>query len=190
MDRLDEAARAIVDLFEQRNVPYALMGGFAVRIHALPRPTYDVDFTIGVRRSDLAPLYEDVERLGFTIPSVYLSGWVDQVGGLPLVKFKFFAQGKSIDIDIFLAETRFQESVLQRRERHGQDGWEAWFASAEDLVLLKLIADRPRDRIDIADILFIQGRLDEAYLRKWARELNIEDRLDRALADGGKSSRG
>ncbi len=45
MQGLDEAARAFIKLFEQLGVPYVLMGGLAVRIYALPRPTFDVDFT-------------------------------------------------------------------------------------------------------------------------------------------------
>ena len=53
----------------------------------------------------------------------------------------------------------------------------------EDLILLKLIADRPRDHIDVADILFIQGELDESYMRHWAAELEISDRLAKALGN-------
>jgi len=50
------------------------------------------------------------------------------------------------------------------------------------LILLKLIADRPRDWIDIADVLFVQGSIDETYLEHWANRLGVRDRLQRALA--------
>ena len=60
--------------------------------------------------------------------------------------------------------------------------WAGWFVTAEDLILLKLLADRPKDRIDIADTLFIQGRVDESYLRHWATTLGVVPQLDAALA--------
>jgi hypothetical protein len=49
------------------------------------------------------------------------------------------------------------------------------------LVLLKLIANRPRDHGDVADILFTQGELDRTYLRHWATELGVLDKLEVAM---------
>ena len=49
MQTLDEAARDFIALFERMGIPYAVMGGMAVRIYALPRPTFDVDFTVAYR---------------------------------------------------------------------------------------------------------------------------------------------
>jgi hypothetical protein len=48
---------------------------------------------------------------------------------------------------------------------------------------LKLLARRPRDLGDIADILFTQGQLDEIHLRHWANELGILPDLERVLAE-------
>ncbi len=61
------------------------------------------------------------------------------------------------------------------------EGWEGWFVTAEDLILLKLLANRPKDRVDVADILFVQVTLDEAYLRRWAATLGIAVELEDAL---------
>lgn len=33
----------VVDLCDSLKIEYAIMGGMAVRIHGIPRPTYDVD---------------------------------------------------------------------------------------------------------------------------------------------------
>jgi hypothetical protein len=41
MKTLDDAAREFIELFERLAIPYALMGGLAVRTYALPRPTFD-----------------------------------------------------------------------------------------------------------------------------------------------------
>ena len=105
--------------------------------------------------------------------------------GLPVVKFQWFLKDRTIDIDVFLAETPFQLQILERRQRHGAEGWEAWFVTAEDLILLKLLADRQKDRADIADILFIQSGLDESYMKNWAEKLAITDALRAALERSG-----
>jgi len=61
------------------------------------------------------------------------------------------------------------------------EGNQAWVVTPEDLVLLKLIAGRPRDLGDIQDILMAQGQLDAKDLSHWAERLGVSDRLDEAL---------
>jgi len=183
VSNLEQMLRRMIDCFERLGLPYVVMGGLAVRIHALPRPTYDVDFTLSIPRSDLYKLFDAVQDMGLTVPSQYLSGWVDEVADMPLVKFRtFLADGKGIDVDVFLAETDFQTNVMNNRLSVDLDGKPIWVVKPEDLLLLKLLASRPRDLIDVADLIFIQGQLNEPYLHDWANKLNINDRLEKALA--------
>jgi predicted nucleotidyltransferase len=181
MKGLDEVARELVQLFEAEGIPYALMGGLAIRIHAIPRPTYDVDFTIALSRAALPRLYQQVQELGYTIPAAQLTGWVETVRGLPVVKLQLWIGDRAIDVDVFLAETPYQEHLLTRRRRYRADGFEAWFVSPEDLILLKLLAGRPKDKVDVGDVLFIQGQLDESYLRHWGSQLGISTALEESL---------
>ena len=63
------------------------------------------------------------------------------------------------------------------------DEMHVWLVSPEDLILLKLIASRPRDFVDIDDVLFVQGSLDEEYLAThWAERLDVLAELEEALA--------
>jgi hypothetical protein len=55
--------------------------------------------------------------------------------------------------------------------------------TAEDLILFKLLAGRPRDLLDIEDVFFMQGQLDEAYMRRWAGPLGVADQLERMLGE-------
>jgi hypothetical protein len=55
---------------------------------------------------------------------------------------------------------------------------EVWLVSPEDLILLKLLANRPRDIADIGDVFFMQGQLDVTYMKKWAQRLGVADRLE------------
>lgn len=45
MSDLTRALKDFTDLFDRLGTPYAVMGGIAVRVYGIPRPTYDVDFT-------------------------------------------------------------------------------------------------------------------------------------------------
>jgi len=180
MKGIDEAARDFIGLFERLEITYAVMGGLAVRAHALPRPTFDVDFTIAISREALPALYQATEVLGYVVSEAQTKGRVDQVQGLAVVKFQWYVGERAVDV--FLAETPFQVQMLQRARRE-QVGLQALIVSPEDLILLKLIAGRPKDRVDIADILFIQGTLDHNYLRQWAPRLGVAAELEAALAE-------
>src|SRR5438128_786927 len=46
MTDLAKALRDFVRLFEQMETPYAVMGGIAVRVYGIPRPTHDIDLGV------------------------------------------------------------------------------------------------------------------------------------------------
>ncbi len=178
----------MVGVCEEGDFTYAVMGGLAVRVHGIPRPTYDVDFQLTVDEEQLSRFVALVEQRDYTISEQYVAGWRDRVGGMPLIKLKtYMADGHSIDVDIFISETSFQFSTMKRRVRLEFEGQSMWFVSAEDLILLKLLANRPRDIGDITDILFMQGELDEAYMQKWSRPLGVEAQLTKVLEESRQS---
>ena len=71
---------------------------------------------------------------------------------------------------------------MRRRRSHDLDGQRIWFVSPEDLILLKVVAARPRDLGDIEDVLLAQSTIDEAYMRRWAKELGVAEKLEEVLA--------
>ena len=187
-EELNEPFRDFIGIFERLRISYALIGGLAVGVHGIPRPTHDLDFTIAIERERLPAFFEAVVELGYDVPHEFTTGWVDQVAGMPLVKARQWVAGKTIDVDVFLAESRFQKSLLQRRGRAEVEGISAWIASPEDLILLKLLANRPRDIGDIQDILMVQGQLDDAYLNQWGDELGVSALWSEVLAHFNRSS--
>jgi hypothetical protein len=181
MIEIARALRDFVAVFDDLETPYVVMGGMAVRFYGIPRATYDVDFTVAIERGRLPELYRRIRELGYSVPEPYDAGWVDSVAGMPLVKARLYLEGRGIDVDLFLAESRFQRQLLLHRRQEQLDDAPIWLVSPEDLILLKLLAGRPRDHADIGDILFTQGKLDEVYLRLWAKELGVITKLEQAL---------
>jgi hypothetical protein len=51
------------------------------------------------------------------------------------------------------------------------------------------MAARPRDIADVIDVLFMQGQLDATYMRHWAKELGVEQALEKALQETAKAER-
>jgi hypothetical protein len=184
MKSLSDVLRDIVEVCQQHQLDYAVMGGLAVRVHGIPRPTYDVDITVAATGPELNLLLNGLESRGYTVPEPYRQGWVDRVAEMPVVKVRCqLESGFGIDVDLFLAESEFQQRLLSRAQTAESESGPIKIVSPEDLILLKLIANRPRDLGDIQDILFVQGSLDQTYLQTWAKRLNISDRLHSVLAD-------
>jgi hypothetical protein len=186
MSKIVDALREVIGLFEEHGLTYAVMGGLAVRAHAIPRPTWDIDFTLAIDRDQLVTLYDAFEDLGYSVDDAYRAGWVDTVAGMPLVKAKLFIGGETLPIDIFLAETPFQQTALSRRVRAIIFDLETWAISPEDMVLFKLTASRYRDLGDAMDILVMQGQLDVAYMRTWAARLGTDAKLEELLEQSGQ----
>jgi hypothetical protein len=183
MKNVTETLHTLVELLDQLSVEYAVMGGFAVRAHGVPRPTYDIDVAIVVDREQLKALFDHLRECDFEIPEIYQTGWIDRVKELPLLKLKRYIRDKSLDVDLFLVESEFLAEVMRRRLRLDADGHVMWVVSPEDLILFKLLAGRARDWGDVADVLFIQSSLDETYMRRWAHDLGVGEQLEIALEE-------
>lgn len=183
MNPLLEATRDFIAVLEALDAHYAIMGNLALCAHAIPQPTYDADFSVALTRDELPRMFAAAEAAGFETPQTYAGGWINTVGGLSVIKLQRRVAGNVIDLDLFLAESPFAREALERRQFLAAEGLEAYFVSPEDLILFKLLAFRLKDRVDIGDILFVQGTLDEIYLREWAERLHISAELETALSE-------
>jgi hypothetical protein len=168
----------VLDVLDRLGIPYMIMGGFAVRIWGIPRPTDDADLAIGVDDDALRNLLQVLSREGFLVPEEHEKGWVDSVGDLKKVKASQFEGTSLWDVNLFLVCGRFLEAALSRRLSVRFDGREAWFVAPEDLILLKLIAHRSKDQLDVEEILTVTSNLDMHHLRTWAAKLKVLDRLE------------
>ena len=77
-------------------------------------------------------------------------------------------------VDFIIPTVPYQELVLDRAINH--------IITAEDVIVLKLIAWRSRDRDDVASILAAGHDLDTEYIEHWATEWEVLDRWREAIA--------
>jgi hypothetical protein len=75
---------------------------------------------------------------------------------------------RGVRVDVYLPTRDFHESVRQRRQRQQLCGRDAWFLSAEDLAVFKMILFRAKDLADVEALLVIRGReFTRSYSRDW-----------------------
>ena len=161
-----------------------IMGGFAVRTWGVPRPTYDADVAVAVDPERLRQLLRALEKEGFEVPEEHKKGWVDSIGGIEKVKVTRFEGTSLWEVDLFVVRGAFLESALSRRRTVRFGSREVWFVAPEDLILLKLLANRRKDQADVEEILKISRGLDLGYLRAWAGKLRIAQLLEGFLSPG------
>jgi hypothetical protein len=175
----------VLSCLASRNVPYMIMGGFAVRALGIPRPTYDADLTLDLPDAALQDLFQALEAERFVVPEEFREGFQDTLLGMRKVKVQKFLDRHVWDVDLFLVTTPYQRAAFDRRRLLRFLGQDRWTISPEDLILHKLLAHRRKDLVDVEEILKIQGGLDLAYLRDWAARLGISDRLSVMLREAG-----
>ncbi|MHB8246259.1 MAG: DUF6036 family nucleotidyltransferase [Acidimicrobiales bacterium] len=163
-DHPERWAERLKDLFARHGAQVVVIGGLAaLHYRAEPRHTVDADFVI----DRLRDLDEALRVEGFTV-NVFTED-----DGSP-----YLMNGTSPDgmhLDVYVAQTEFEHEVLARRTVDG-------YASVEDLIVYKLIAWRPQDRDDIAQIIVNCPVLDTERVALWAARWEVTERWSEAAA--------
>jgi hypothetical protein len=176
---LEEATAAM----ERHSVSYALIGGIAASFRSQPRFTKDIDFLVEVPQVVLPRLLDDLQPRGFEFDTVAtIAEWTQH----HMVTLSY--QGIRIDwlkplIPAYrhIIERATDETWLSRRIR---------VASAEGLILLKLLAYRTQDQVDIENLVAAKSDdLDVDWIRnEWQHLASVDDpRMRRLLELIGQS---
>ncbi|RLC96846.1 MAG: hypothetical protein DRI77_08015 [Chloroflexi bacterium] len=171
----------VVDVLEQLDVPYMVVGGFAAIFYGEPRLTLDVDIVVDMKGRHIAPFVR-----AFPIPDYYVSekGIRDSLQRRYPFNVIQPTTGAKVDL-VPLLHDPFTRAAFQRRQRLEYDefGRSATFITPEDIVLAKLIAFREtgsdRHIRDVRGVLTAQwGELDLEAIRRGARTAEMLDRLE------------
>ncbi|MFQ5678771.1 MAG: nucleotidyl transferase AbiEii/AbiGii toxin family protein [Gemmatimonadota bacterium] len=149
-----------------RQLGFMLIGGQAVLLHGRPRLTEDIDLTLAVGPEDLARVLEACRNLDLQPLPADVESFVRETFVLPAAE-----PVTGIRIDFIFSTIPYERAAIARAVRVRLRGVEVPFATAEDLLLHKLFAGRPRDLEDAATIVRRQReKLDWQYLERWVGE--------------------
>src|SRR3989338_6236816 len=88
------------------------------------------------------------------------------------------------EADIMLAETDYQDWVVQRAKLIPMFAMTVPICSPEDLIILKLIANRRQDLLDIENVLKNPvNQLDQKYLQEWLKYWDLTNRFQKEFSE-------
>ncbi len=164
------------------DMTYYLTGSMASNYWGIPRTTHDLDFVIQLPASAVSKIVS-----AFT-PDFYIEEAAVRAAYQPPHQFNAIDTRSALKVDFWLPKPEpFDREMLRRRVHVTLFGELAWIATAEDVILHKLVWNRisPSDRQlgDAAGVMAVQaGALDKNYLKHWARELKLTGELEKLLS--------
>ena len=146
---------SITEIFADLGLDWTLIGALAAnRYRATPRFTTDLD-----TMATFAPeLVDRLEAAGYEVTVV-----ADP--GEPPHLIRCYRGAEAVDILVPVVE--YQREALRRADDH--------VLTAEDVIIHKLLAGRPRDLDDIRSILEAGVDLDHRYLEHWIAEWDVAE---------------
>lgn len=148
-----------------------LIGGQAVLLHGRPRLTEHIDVSLGVDPSRLPTLQAVCAelRLEPLLPLPDVERFVRETFVLPVREPE-----TGLRVDFVFSTTPYERAAIGRAVHVSLGGVSVPFATAEDLLIHKLFAGRPRDWDDAVGVVRRKGeQLDWGYLERWTREFAV-----------------
>lgn len=158
MKGLVEVAAELQTFFEARKWPFCFIGGLTVQVWGEPRLTLDIDVTIlagfGDEMAFIEPLMNN------------FSSRIDDAEGFALERRVLLIESADgIGIDVSLGAFDFEAEMISRSVLHEfLPNISLRICTAEDLIVSKTFADRPKDWIDVESVVIRQTKLDWNYV--------------------------
>lgn len=175
------ALKKVVGFLEKENIDFCLFGGLAMQAYKRIRATKDIDLMVVAAPGNTLEFIGKMQEAGFIFDK---KRGVIKINGFELLRFIYTDSETDFDIfvDIVTAATEFQRQILSRKAKIDFFGTKINIARLEDIILLKLLADRPIDILD-AQVLLEENRrdIDTAYLKNWAKRLGLQKGLEGIL---------
>ncbi|OGO34406.1 MAG: hypothetical protein A2W35_09480 [Chloroflexi bacterium RBG_16_57_11] len=178
----------VTAVFQRLGIPYAVGGSLSSSVHGVMRSTLDVDILADMRMEHIQPFVAALSA-EFYADDEMITGAI-----MHRTSFNLIHYATAFKVDVFIPKLRdFDRMQLGRSARSiiiADPEQSVYVTSPEDIILSKLewyrMGDEVSDRQwrDILGVLRMKsGLLDLTYLHRWAKELGVEDLLERLLKD-------
>lgn len=156
------AVQELLDAFGGRGV---IIGGIAASLLGKPRFTADIDAVFLLELDEIPRLLQLAAASGI---QARIAGAQAFARKNRVLLLRHIASG--IDIDISLGILPFEKEMVARSQSLYLGGLQLRLPSPEDLIILKAVAHRPQDMLDIDSVLASQPALDKKYIRSWVQQ--------------------
>lgn len=160
---LQEPLAAVCRLLKLVRHPGMIIGGMAVALLARPRHTADIDAVVWCPdASDADEILAAARRLSF---EPRLDEVFEFAQSARVLLLRHVPSG--IEVDISLAQLDYEHQAVKHHTKVRAGRLEIPVATVEDLIVMKAVANRPQDLIDIANLVESNSKLDREYVLKW-----------------------
>jgi predicted nucleotidyltransferase len=174
-ERLEDKIAFLAAKLEAHGIPYAVGDAISLLYWGEPRATLDIDVNIFLPSTAAQRVADALVSWGVTDDSTPI---VAAVRATAQVRVDYHGSF----LDLFFSDVPFHDSCAERAVRVPFGDIEMNVLSAEDLVVCKVMFNRPKDWVDIEQMVAIRGRsFDAAYVRRWLTEMlgTASERLTR-----------
>jgi len=163
----DDIVFRVLDVLNEQNISYMLVGSLSTNFHSIPRSTQDADIVIQSSLGVAARL------IATRCPELCLDpqfGFESVTGTKKLV---LRAEAEDFVIELFgLSDDPHDQERFRRRKQVEWENRIAWIASAEDAIITKLRwghqAGRRKDLVDASAVIGFKGdAIDWPYVEAW-----------------------
>jgi predicted nucleotidyltransferase len=160
-----------------------VIGGVAVAILAEPRTTGDVDLTVLCSIDDLPRLMSAAAKHALNPRLLDSEAMARRTRMVLLVH-----EPTGLQVDVSLGIMPFEVEMVRRARTHVVKDIEVILPTPEDLIIMKAVAHRPKDLIDIESIAQAHPDLDFQRVERWLQDFGrvletpgLWDQVDRLI---------
>ncbi len=157
-----QAVQDLLDAFGERGV---IIGGIAVSLLGAPRFTADIDVVLLATLDELPKILQEAEARGIQARITDAEAFARRSRVLLLRH-----TASAIDIDVSLGLLPFEAEMVERSQRVKIGDLELRLPTIEDLIILKAVAHRPKDMLDIQALLANYPALDRKRIQSWVQQ--------------------
>ena len=165
LDTLIEPLKALQRLLDRYEGKGVLIGGIAVGFLGRPRLTVDLDAMFLASIRDIPRILELAAEEGIEPREPNAAEFAARSRVLLL-----HHKNSGIGIDISLGILPLEEEIVERSVRHDAGALIVQLPTPEDLIILKAVAHRPKDMLDIREIVDNNPNLDLARIKRWVKD--------------------
>lgn len=149
---LNQDFKEFIQLLNEHNVEYLIVGGFALAIHGYPRFTQDIDFWVWMDRGNAVKILEVLADFGFSSLNLTEEDLLNEENEIQLGY-----PPNRIDLIIKIDGVSFKDAFAEKMIFE-DEGYEMNFISLDHLIQNKKASGRLQDLADVEKLEMIRNR--------------------------------
>jgi hypothetical protein len=154
-----QVLESVAIALSERSIPYMVIGDQALSLYSQSQPSNDIDITIGISPERLDVLLNVCTHLGIELRVATPESFANETYVLPT-----YHPASGLAIQFIFSDSDYEREAIARAREIRLKSHHINYATAEDVLIYKLIVNRQNDRADVIQIIRNQKNLDHHYI--------------------------